>query len=138
METGLARFWNITSSHVYRELRTLEERGYVKAGAPGVRERIPFSITSAGRRAFRQWLARPPGAEQMRFPLLVTLWFGRHLDPSTLAEFVATSRADHGARLELYEAVVGGLSDDDDPGRTAVIRFGIAYERAVLEWLDGL
>ena len=27
VEGGLSRFWNVTSSHVYRELRTLEERG---------------------------------------------------------------------------------------------------------------
>ena len=33
VEGGLSRFWNVTSSHVYRELRTLEERGLIEAGA---------------------------------------------------------------------------------------------------------
>ena len=31
---GLARFWNMTSSHVYRELKTLETRGLVRAARP--------------------------------------------------------------------------------------------------------
>ena len=35
VEGVLDRFWNITPSHVYRELRALEERGLVKAGDPG-------------------------------------------------------------------------------------------------------
>ena len=84
VEGGLSRFWNITSSHVYRELRALEARRLIRAGAPGARDRRPYTLTAAGRREFRAWLAQAPGPEQIRFPLLVTLWFGRHLDDDTL------------------------------------------------------
>lgn len=135
VEGGLSRFWNITSSHVYRELRVLEENGLIEAGSPGVRDRVPFTITTAGRDEFRAWIRRPPGAEQIRFPLLVTLWFGRHLEPATLAAFVDATREEHAERLELYESVQGRV-DTGDPHRDAVVRFGIAYERAVLGWLD--
>jgi DNA-binding PadR family transcriptional regulator len=137
VEAGLSRFWNITPSHVYRELRVLEDRQLVSAGQPGVRDRIPFSLTPAGRAAFAIWIRRQPGAEQIRFPLLLTLWFGRHLDAAILAEFVDESRQEHDRRRRLYEAIepsVGG----DDPHRRAVLQFGIAYERAVLGWLDEL
>ena len=137
VEGGLSRFWNVTSSHVYRELRVLEERGLIEAGDPGVRDRVPFSITGPGRREFRQWIRQPPGAEQIRFPLLVSLWFGRHLEPSRLAAFVDEARDEHAQRLDLYEALRGHL-DDDDPHQDAVIGFGIAYERAVIGWLDEL
>jgi DNA-binding PadR family transcriptional regulator len=137
VEGGLSRFWNITPSHVYRELRVLEDRQLVKAGRPGVRDRVPFSLTAGGRRAFAEWIRQPPGAEQIRFPLLVTLWFGHHLEPDDLAAFVDASRQDHHRRLELYEAVERSL-DTDDPSRRAVVRFGIAYESAVLGWLDEL
>jgi DNA-binding PadR family transcriptional regulator len=133
VESGLSRFWNVTPSHLYRELRALEQRKLVKAASPGVRERRPFSITPAGRKAFRAWIARPPGPEQIRFPLLVTLWFGRHLDGQTLSRFLTLSRQDHEQRLGLYEHI---SASDDHVG--AVVAFGIAYERAVLEWLDGL
>ena len=137
---GLARFWNVTSSHVYRELRTLEERGLVRADDPGPRERQPFRITAKGRRAFAQWIRREPGPEQIRIPLLVTLWFAKHLDPDTLAEFCEHHRAEHDRRLTEYEALAGVFSEtgSPDPHIAAVIDFGIAYERAVLEWLARL
>jgi DNA-binding PadR family transcriptional regulator len=137
VEGGLSRFWNITPSHVYRELRTLEDRQLVEAGEPGVRDRVPFSITPAGRSAFAAWIHRQPGAEQIRFPLLLTLWFGRHLAPAVLAEFVQVSRHEHGRRRALYETIEPPISAED-PNRRAVLRFGLAYERAVLGWLDEL
>ena len=137
VEGGLSRFWNITPSHVYRELRALEARRLIKAGAPGARDRRPFTITAAGKRAFKVWITQAPGSEQMRFPLLVTLWFGRHLDPDTLDGFLAASRLEHEQRLHLYQAVAKGLGPED-PHTGAVVDFGIAYEQAVVGWLDSL
>jgi DNA-binding PadR family transcriptional regulator len=136
VEGGLSRFWNVTSSHVYRELRTLEDRGLATAGAPGTRAKVPFTITAAGRRAFREWIVQAPGSEQIRFPLLVTLWFGRFLEPDVLDEFLRRARAEHVRRLDLYTAI--GPAWDDDPHRQAVIRFGIAYEEAIANWLAAL
>jgi DNA-binding PadR family transcriptional regulator len=130
VRTGLARFWNITPSHVYRELNTLEQRKLVRGGKPGAREKRPFTITAAGRRAFAAWIAEAPGPEQIRYPLLVRLWFGRYLDETTLSKFVAAERDEHTRRLALYEEMHPG-----DPHVDAVVRFGVHYERAVLEWL---
>lgn len=137
VEGGLQRFWNVTSSHAYRELKALEQRGLVKAGEPGPRDRRPFTITRAGRTAFASWIREPPAHEQIRFPLLVTLWFGRHLDSETLAGFLATHRAEHEERLSMYRAALAGASGLD-PHVAAVVMFGIRYEEAVLGWLDEL
>ena len=130
---GLARFWNVTQSHVYRELATLESRKLIRAGQAGPRDRRPYTITAAGRRAFAAWIAEPPGAEQIRFPLLVTLWFGRHLPRQTLQSFVAAARAEHADRLAQYETI--HVADEHV---SAVVSFGVHYERAVLDWLDEL
>jgi DNA-binding PadR family transcriptional regulator len=135
VEGGLSRFWNVTSSHVYRELRVLEERGLIQAGNPGVRDRVPFAITGAGRREFRHWIRRPPASEQIRFPLLVSLWFGRHLDPARIAEFVDDAHGEHTLRLNLYESLEEQVNNQH---HRAVIRFGVLYERAVLSWLEEL
>ncbi|HUI48106.1 MAG TPA: helix-turn-helix transcriptional regulator [Acidimicrobiia bacterium] len=137
---GLARFWNVTSSHVYRELRTLEGRGLARAGARGPRERRPFSVTGPGRRAFARWIREEPAHEQIRIPLLVTLWFAKHLDASTLAQFVEHHRSDHERRLTEYQAFAAGAGGDEsiDPNVRAVVEFGIAYEEAFLGWLAGL
>jgi len=136
VDSGLSRFWNVTTSHVYRELRTLEDRGLVTAGDRGARAKVPFTITAAGRQAFREWISLAPGPEQIRFPLLVTLWFGRFLEPNVLEEFLGRARGEHRRRLALYRAAP--TSFEEDPHRQAVIRFGIAYEEAIVNWLASM
>jgi DNA-binding PadR family transcriptional regulator len=133
VQGGLAHFWNVTPSHVYRELRTLEERRFVKAGKTGIRERRPFRITAAGQKAFKMWIAQEPGPEQIRFPLLVTLWFGHHLDSDCLSAFLDSSRLEHEERLRTYEAI-----NTPDPHTAAVVAFGITYEKAIIGWLENL
>ena len=133
IERGLSRFWNVTPSHVYRELRALQERGLVSAGQTGVRDRRPFAITAAGKRAFKKWIAQEPGPEQIRNPLLITLWFGRHVDADTLERFLRSNRKVHEQRLQHYESIT---ASDHHTG--AVLSFGIAYEKAVMGWIDDL
>ena len=135
VERGLQRFWNVTSSHVYRELRTLETRGLVRAQEPGPRDRRPFAITPAGRAAFRAWISQEPAQEQIRFPLLVTLWFGKHVDRDTLRDFLAAHEKEHRARLALYRDVAKHANDEYVD---AVVQFGIEYEKAMLRWLERL
>ena len=64
----------------------------------------------------------------------MTLWFARHIDPEVLGGLLETTRQDHQQRLSLYRDVEGSLATDDD--RLPVIRFGIAYEQSILDWLD--
>jgi DNA-binding PadR family transcriptional regulator len=134
---GLARFWNVTASHLYRELKVLEERGLIEAGARGPRDRRPYSITPAGAAAFAEWIAIEPGTEQIRIPLLVSLWFAKHLDDATLSRFVASHRAAHQERLAEYRAVANN-APGREPNIDAVVQFGISYEEAFLAWLSAL
>jgi DNA-binding PadR family transcriptional regulator len=134
---GLARFWNVTTSHVYRELKTLESRRLVRAGKTGTRDKRPYTITAAGRRAFAAWIHQAPAPEQIRIPLLVTLWFAKHLDAATLVRFVDDSRAEHERRLSEYRGFADAMagSATADPHVRAVVEFGIAYEEAFVGWL---
>ena len=133
----IGRFWSITSSQVYRELATLERDGLVTAGESGLRERRPYRLTAAGRRAFRQWLRQPPGTEQIRYPLLLRISFGRHLPPGALADVVAEHRRLHAERLAAY-IDTRAASVEADVYTLATLDFGIRYEHAVLEWFDHL
>ncbi|PXX59314.1 PadR family transcriptional regulator [Nocardia tenerifensis] len=128
-------FWTITQSQVYRELATMDAAGLVEKGEPGARERTPYLITDLGREAFLEWIARDPGGENIRFPLLLTLSFGDHLDRAHLDRIIAANREIHQARLTRYL--------DEDPSDMSVFAratmdFGIGYERAVLDWFDRL
>lgn len=134
-------FWSITQSQVYRELAAMADAGLVEAGVRGPRERRPYALTDAGRAAFADWVNRQPGEETIRFPLLLTMAFGRHLAPARLAAFLAHHRALHEARLSAYaeqQAAAQAAGDDVDPFALATLDFGLTYERAVIDWFDRL
>lgn len=137
IQHGFTHFWNVTPSHVYRELKTLQARGHIEAAAAGARDRQPYTITAQGRHVFAEWIRQPPGTETMRIPLLVTLWFGAHLEPQLLREFLTRHREINQSRLDYYRRVPAELRDTN-PYLAAVVDFGVAYERAVLDWIDHL
>lgn len=135
----IGNFWSLTPSQVYRELAAMAAAGLVVAGESGPRDRRAYELTDAGRRAFREWLAREPGDEQIRYPLLLTLAFARHLPADKLAEHLAAHRDAHAQRLAGYlarreEALAAGAGPRD----LVTLDFGIRYEAAVLDWFDHL
>ena len=134
-------FWSLTQSQVYRELAAMAEAGLVVAGERGRRDRQPYAITDAGRVAFAGWIDREPSPETIRFPLLLTLVFGRHLPPERLAVYVACHRTRHAERLAAYEAqraIACSGTNEPDAYALATLDFGLHYERAVLQWFDDL
>jgi DNA-binding PadR family transcriptional regulator len=132
-------FWSLTQSQVYRELSAMAAAGLIVAGERGRRDRRPYTITDAGRAAFREWLSRNPDEETIRFPLLLTVLFGRHLPPSTLAEVVAAHRKIHADRLAQYEQTMSELAEGEvDAYTIAPLEFGVRYEQAALDWFDSL
>ncbi len=137
-ELVIGDFWTLTRSQVYRELAAMEGAGLVSAGETGPRDRRPFSLTDAGRSAFREWLEREPGPEQIRYPLLLTMAFGEHLDDERLAEFTTAHRQVHVERLERYQAMRHDAGDGLSAYVRATLDFGIRYESAVIEWFDDL
>jgi DNA-binding PadR family transcriptional regulator len=137
IEQTIGNFWNVTRSQVYRELNSLAAAGLVEAGDPGPRARQPFHITDSGRRAFTDWINREPGPELIREPLLLTVFFRDRVEPEKLQRYLTTHRLRHEAQLERYEQLEAALSGVTG-GPLDTLRLGIAYERAVLDWIDGL
>ena len=137
VDGSIGYFWNVTRSQIYRELGRLEAARLVSQGETGARDKRPFSITAKGREAFAAWLARPPGPELIRFPLLLTIFFGAHLELAEIGGFLATHRVAHVERLAQYRQFLDALGDSD-PFGAATVRFGIAYEQAALRWFDSL
>ena len=139
VEGSIGDFWNVTRSQVYRELRSLEAEGLVEAGESGARDRRPYAITAAGRTAFARWIAREPGADIIRSPLLLTVFFGAHLDEALLVRHLALHRALHAQRLAHYEALHAELDGQPDcEWIVYALRYGIEHERAVQRWMDSL
>jgi len=130
---SIGNFWNVTRSQIYRELRTLSERGYVTAGDAGRRDRVPYTITDAGREAFASWIAQDPPADVIRSRLLLTVFFGDFLDQARLREIVTNRRQQHEAELERYKELQKSVGTKGFPAAT--LRMGLAYEEALAAWL---
>jgi DNA-binding PadR family transcriptional regulator len=137
-ELVIGDFWSLTRSQVYRELARMAEEGLVAAGETGPRDRRPYELTDAGRAAFAAWIDREPGPETIRFPLLLTVAFGRHLERERLEGFLEIHREQHERRLAGYRELLDQISSADDPYAAATLSFGVSYERAVLEWFASL
>jgi DNA-binding PadR family transcriptional regulator len=138
VEATIGDFWNVTRSQVYRELRILEERGLVEAGEIGSRERRPYTITGAGRTAFVEWIAQEPGDDVIRSPLLLTVFFGEHVDGRQMDRFLAIHRLRHERRLDRYQELAASLSDlRDGEWLRHALRYGMEHEQAVLRWFAG-
>jgi DNA-binding PadR family transcriptional regulator len=135
-ETLIGDFWTLTQSQVYRELTALAERGLVAVGETGPRSRRPYSVTDAGRRAFAEWIDQPPGPEQIRYPLLLTLAFGARLPADRLRDFVDRHRRAHEDRIRAYRETAATMPLD--AYQKATLNFGLRYEQAVLSWMDEL
>jgi DNA-binding PadR family transcriptional regulator len=132
-------FWSVTRSQVYRELPGLASAGYVRPGKLGPRAAQPYGITAAGKRAFRTWLAEPTGSDHARNPLILRLGFGAHHAPGQLRQLVEQARVQHQNALTNHRARAAELKKaNTDPFLVATAEFGVAYERALLRWLDSV
>src|SRR2546425_4164705 len=137
VEGSIGYFWNVTRSQVYRELNRLAEAELVEMGESGARARRPYTITGAGRRAFLNWLALPPGPDIIRLPFLLRYFFGQHLDPQTLRAFVDLHRPQHEQRLHYFQSLISKLVEDQ-PFMAHVAELGVAYEQTMLAWFDSI
>jgi DNA-binding PadR family transcriptional regulator len=137
IEAIIGNFWNITTSQVYRELRSLEAAGLVGIGKAGVRERRLCTITAAGRTAFKEWIARDPGDPLVRDPFLLAVFFHDALDDQTLGRFVRHERAKHERRLAAFQQASARMKQSGAPP-DYVLRFATMFTHMRLEWLDAL
>ena len=137
VEASVGYFWNITRSQVYRELKTLAAAGYVTEKRAGVRDKVPYAITAAGKAAFAAWIAREPGPDLLRLPLVLTVFFGRSVPPDLLRGYLERARHERLARLAEYRNVKAEKRTEDEY-HLAALELGIAYEETLLAWIEKL
>ena len=132
-------FWSVTRSQVYRELPGLADAGYVRPGKLGPRAAQPYAITAAGKRAFKSWLSEAAGADHSRNPLILRIGFGAHHGSGQVAGLVEDARSRHQEALNAGRARVNQLKKEGaDPFVVSTAEFSVAYERALLRWLDSV
>src|SRR4026209_24594 len=101
----IGHFWSFPHALLYKEPARLTELGLLpEEREAGGRRRRLFTITTAGRRALRAWLAIPSReSTELRDLGLLQLFFA-DLEPATTANIARELLALHRAQLATYEA----------------------------------
>ena len=139
LEAGAAHFWHASYSQIYAELRRLNGLGLVSEEHVLQRTRPNkrvYTITRAGRRALRAWLAEPWGLASLRDESLVKLTLA---DPLPAPEVVAQLRrlkAAHERREAQFEAEIAALPPDTGRYLALALRKGVHAQRAFAAWCD--
>jgi DNA-binding PadR family transcriptional regulator len=136
IEDIIGDFWNVTRSQIYRELKVLAEQGLVASMKTGPRDRQPYKLTEAGRRAFRRWIAQPPGPPNMRLPLVLQVFFADALEPGELQRSLTTLRAYHEGRLAVYRGFEERVKKGS--GQHDALRLGVMFQRTMISWIESL
>lgn len=139
MRQGAPLYWGGAPSNLYKEPKRLARLGYLKVrDAPGrTHRRAVYSLTPAGRRALRSWLAGPA-----RFPVIkneahLRLLSGDMLDDESIVDSFRgmLDELDHlDVLVDEMEAQAGRV-----PHRERYLRLNHAYARRLIalhrEWI---
>ena len=75
---SLCYFWNAQTSQIYRELQTLEQKGWVTkcyVAQQGKPDKNIFTITEAGYEELLRWLSEDNPDITQKVPVLMTVFF---------------------------------------------------------------
>lgn len=142
VEASLAFFWSVGFGQIYPALAQLEEQGFVTKrldlGGRGPK-RIVYSITEAGRGGLRRWLAEPAEKEEVRYEILLKLFFASQTPPTESIGVIESFRDRNAAGLEtlrqFHRQLEGVLEDSDDHLYYCLtVLFGEKVYQAYLEW----
>lgn len=132
-------FWPFPHSQLYDEPERLVGAGLLAVDQEaGGRRRKIYSITDAGRRAVRQWLAEPVGeAFQLRNPAELKLFFAELGEPGNVTELAREQVRLHEERLAELDAI-GERFTAAEPGdlghRLVPLELGRELERTALRF----
>jgi len=152
----LSTMWAAAQSQIYKELRRMNELGWVEMEREEQEarpDRKIYSLTHQGHAALRTWQAQPPEVFQLRDELLLKVLFGTFASPPDLAQHLRTSIATHEMRLLAYRQNAlflpargplplqnkrpnpYAVEDEADPYLRLVVRFALEFEKTYLRWL---
>ena len=145
----LGNFWSFPHTLLYSEPARLAGLGLVTElpEQDGRRRRV-FTITEAGLHALQAWLDRPHDQPtQLRDLGLLQLFFADLAPPTARLRLAEQQLASHRAKLLAYEedarlerrpGVSGRGQRTVEHWRGATLRMGLLYERAAVEFWEGV
>lgn len=130
-------FWNFPHAQLYSEPDRLAALGLLELHTEDSgRRRKTYSLTEAGRRALREWLAAPTQEHfEMRDIAELKLFFNEAGDPADVLALARDQIRQHETRIAVYEGMVERFGGDPAAApRMLTLELGLEMEFAALRF----
>lgn len=106
-DRSIGHFWQATHQQIYKELRRLEEAGYVQALAPesGRGRKRAYRVLPGGREELKRWITEVEEPKPARDALLVRLRAEAAVGPTGLNDEISRRIDYHRRKLARYLAI---------------------------------
>ena len=149
-DRSLSYFWPADQSQIYRTLKRLTAkrllRVQIQASDKGPDRRV-YSLTAAGRRQLRRWLASGPSFGDERFTYVAQLFFmAEQRDLNVTLRFVKQARDAFQERLQTFRridrewradsATYPPIASDDGFHMHLTLRMGLHRTESAMKWCN--
>ena len=145
LKRGIGRsvgyFWPFPHAQLYAEPERLERMNLLAVESEdGGRRRKVYTLTGAGRRVLREWLASPTNVHfQMRDVAELKLFFSELGDPADVARLARQQIEQHKRRIAEYERMQDRFGEIPAVAKRMVtLRLGLEMEHAALRFWRSL
>ena len=142
IDGAISFFWKRSYGSIYPALAAMEKDGLISSSEmpQGDRKRIVYSITESGRSALAEWLKIPAAKNELRYEMLLKLFFSGAADNDTIIgniDALARETAEGLAVLKRYRDILGTVADNSDHlCYLLTVNFGIETYEAHLKWCE--
>lgn len=141
--------WHAYDTQIYRELKSLEEGGYVVGrfapGRSGPQRRL-YTITEAGRKSLEQWLVSELDVVRTKDEFGLRVWTADLYPPDTFPAFIRMAREQWAQALQhaqmSYRILVEEHGEPDSTAESAILGRQLAIDMTVagleakIAWAD--
>lgn len=138
-------FWDATHQQIYRELAKLESLGYVTAEE--IQQTIrptkkQYGVNESGKVFLVEWMQTPASASPIKDDLLIKVFSGHLVPPTTLLTELRHHRKQHQLRITEYQTIEDRLFPDPEALSAEAtyhylaLRHGLQFEQGWLRWCD--
>ncbi|MBA2368796.1 MAG: PadR family transcriptional regulator [Candidatus Protochlamydia sp.] len=144
MEESTQYFWKETYSSIYPVLGLLVQERLIiqhEVVSNSDRQRNVYELTAEGKRELQEWINKPVEGEQLRNELLLKLFFGEIVPPSTTRQHVEEYQRMLDSKFKLYNSIKDKLQLEHktEPGLPywlMTLEFGLGQLTAAKQWCE--
>jgi len=138
-ESTFKHFYPAGYGSIYPSLADLADKGLVSCREMAQQkkpDRKVYSITDAGRRAFKQALHETEPEHKLRSEYLVAMYFADFLEPHRLEQMLTGWRESLGDGVTRLDTIEKDFGSDVPAGTRFVLGFGKAIAHAMAQYIE--